>query len=331
VDTVNNEVLVANKSSITVHSRTAKGNVAPKRTIEGTLTQLRHPLGLGIDTVNDEVLVANLDTNAVTVYARMAGGNAAPRRVIKGAATELNVPAFPVVAATCPFEFDVDFSGNTYSRCFRDLLRGNDITARRDLGNAQYTSLNVTGASSGSVQTTWLTVYNARSADPTLGALTLCADLLVVPFDNTKGPGVVALFNEGEGNKGLALFIHDAGNTDNLLLATVDGDLAQKGKLTTLASVSLHGGISGKTWYRLVMTVDPASPTVTGKVFKHIVPTNPNSALGAQVGDTLTYQPSALPAGVTSSGENGILGSAISAVLNVSVTNFTNNATQCGL
>jgi hypothetical protein len=81
------------------------------------------------------------------------------------------------------------------------------------------------------------------------------------------------------------------------------------------------------------MTVNPASPgaTVTGKVFRHSTPADPNSALGAQVGTTLTYSPGTLPAGVASTGENGILGSSINAVLNVSVTNFSNNATQCGL
>ena len=56
---------------------------------------------------------------------------------------------------------------------------------------------------------------------------------------------------------------------------------------------------------------------------------DPNSALGAQVGNTLNYSPQALPAGVASAGEIGILGSAVNAFLNVSVTNFTNDATRC--
>lgn len=79
------------------------------------------------------------------------------------------------------------------------------------------------------------------------------------------------------------------------------------------------------------MTVDPASATVTGKVFSHSAPADPNSALFAQVGTTLTYHPdpAVLPLGVASTGEDGILGSSINAVLNVSVTNFSNNATQC--
>jgi hypothetical protein len=357
VDTVHNEVLIANSGSdtegqphpptITVYSRTAGGppgsplaNVTP-RTISGEATRLQAPSGLALDTVNDEVLVANFGGNEITVYRRTASGNAAPLHAITGPATELDGPAYPVVAATCPSVFDFDFSANAYLRCFRDLVRGDEITAGQDLGSTGHTSLNVRG-SSGSTPSTWLTVYDATpatpAAGPIFGAQTLCADILTVPFNNIKGAGLVALLNEGAGKNGLALVIHEAGNTDTLFLATVDGDPSKKGKLTTLASVPLststplEEGISGKRWYRLIMIVDPASPTVTGKVFRHSTPTDPNSALDAQVGTTLTYHPdpAVLPPGVASTGENGILGSSISAVLNVSVTNFSNNATQCG-
>ena len=155
--------------------------------------------------------------------------------------------------------------------------------------------------------------------------------MLIQPYNNAKGAGVVALMNEGAGNKGLGLFISDAGSTDTLILSTVDGDLAQKGKLTTVTSVSLQGGITENTWYRLVMIVTPGgTPKVTGKVFAHATATDPNSALGGQVGSTLTYS-GALPAGVTSPGENGIMASAISSVVNSSVTNFTNDPVACGV
>ena len=235
--------------------------------------------------------------------------------------------------AACPSVFDVPFGGSQYTECFRDLLRGDDINAGTDLGSTGHTALNFTGsiAAGGS---TWLTVYDAIAATrrrTTFGAGTLCADVLIQPFGNAKGAGVVALMNEGAGNKGLGLFISNAGNTDTLMLSTVDGDLAQKGKLTTVTSVSLQGGITEKAWYRVVMTVNPAgTPTVTGKVFAHATATDPNSALGGQVGSTLTYS-GALPAGVTSPGENGLMASAISAVVNSSVTNFTNDPVACGV
>ena len=332
VDTVNNEILVTNSSSITVYARTAIGNVAPLRVppLSGGLTELDRPLGLGIDAVNNGVLVANFNSNAVTVYDQTASGNAAPLRVIEGPATGLKGPAFPVVAATCPSVFDFDFSADAYSRCFRNLVGGSEITAGLDLGGTGYTSLNVKGVS-GSTPTTWLTVYDATLAGPAAapGVQTLCADVQIVPFNNTKGGGVVALLNEGQGQKGLALVVYEAGNTDTLFLATVDP--AKKGKLKTLVSVPLQDGINRKkNWYRLIMTVDPAIPKVTGKVIRHSASTDPNSPLGEQVGATLKYRPDALPAGVTSPGKSGILASSIGAVLNVSVTNFSNNATLCG-
>jgi Protein of unknown function (DUF1566) len=236
--------------------------------------------------------------------------------------------------AACPSVFNVNFSASQYAECFRDLLRGSDINAGTDLGSTGKTALNFTG-STGASGNTWLTVYDAVPAtstgDSTFGAETLCADVLIQPLSNRKGAGVVALMNEGAGKKGLGLFISDAGNADTLVLSTVDGDLAQNGKLTTLTSVSLQGGITEKAWYRVVMSVNPTgTPKVTGKVFRHTTATNPNSALGAQVGVTLTYSPGSLPAGVSSPGENGIMASGISAIVNSSVTNFTNDPVACG-
>ena len=161
--------------------------------------------------------------------------------------------------AACPSVFN--FSGSQYTDCFRELLRGSDIIDGTDLGNTGHTALNFTGSTVAGAST-WLTVYDATPtvADegPTFGAETLCADVLIQPYNNAKGAGVVALMNEGAGNKGLGLFISDAGSTDTLILSTVDGDLAQKGKLTTVTSVSLQGGIAEKAWYRVVMIVTPA-------------------------------------------------------------------------
>jgi len=96
-----------------------------------------------------------------------------------------------------------------------------------------------------------------------------------------------------------------------------------------LTSVSLQGGIALHAWYRVVMTVDPATPAVTGKVFKHIEPANAESALGAQVGSTLTDQPDALPDGVSSSGQSGIAAQAVGTFMELSITNFSNDPAVC--
>ena len=92
VDTVNNEVAVANNTgtamSLTVYSRSANGNVAPLRTIQGAATGLGFPIGVVVDTVNNEI-VADSDNLSVTVYSRTANGNVAPLRTISGGATGL--------------------------------------------------------------------------------------------------------------------------------------------------------------------------------------------------------------------------------------------------
>jgi hypothetical protein len=97
VDTVNNELVVTNigisgLSSVRVYSRTANGNVAPIRTLQGAATGLS-PTGLAVDTINNELLVANPLANTVTVYPRTANGNVAPIRTLQGAATGLNGPS----------------------------------------------------------------------------------------------------------------------------------------------------------------------------------------------------------------------------------------------
>ena len=106
-----------------------------------------------------------------------------------------------------------------------------------DLGLATHTSLNITG-SAGAGGATWLTVVDQAPENPAgdniYGSEFLCADILIQRFDNTKGAGVVAFLNEGVGQKGLALILYNAGNTDRLVLATVEGDPAQAGKLATV-------------------------------------------------------------------------------------------------
>jgi hypothetical protein len=130
----------------------------------------------------------------------------------------------------------------------------------------------------------------------------------------------LALFNEGVGQKGLALMIFDNGNTDTLVLGTVN---KATGVFTALATVSLGNGITENVWYRLTMdvAVTGGNVTVVGKVFRHTTPADPNSLLGAQVGGTLTFS-GPLPAGVEMTGEVGMVTQATSAAIDSSETNF---------
>jgi len=74
---------------IRVYGRTAGGNVAPLRTISGASTALISPVNIAVDTMNNEIIVANGD-NAIRVYGRTASGNVAPLRTISGVATGLS-------------------------------------------------------------------------------------------------------------------------------------------------------------------------------------------------------------------------------------------------
>jgi len=74
VDTVNNEIGVADNwsAAIRVYGRSWNGTYsgAPLRTISGGSTGLVSPMGLYVDTINDEIGVANSGNASITVYGR---------------------------------------------------------------------------------------------------------------------------------------------------------------------------------------------------------------------------------------------------------------------
>ena len=71
-------------SSITVYSRTASGDAAPVRVIEGPKTQLNWPSGIVVDPEHDELFVANDSGNSILVFRASASGDAEPIRVLQG-------------------------------------------------------------------------------------------------------------------------------------------------------------------------------------------------------------------------------------------------------
>ena len=83
--------------SITVYSRTAQGDVAPLRTIQGSQTRMNIPLGLYQDPVSGELIVANAGDDSVLFFDRNANGNVAPVRVLKGPDTNLKSPTGVVI------------------------------------------------------------------------------------------------------------------------------------------------------------------------------------------------------------------------------------------
>jgi DNA-binding beta-propeller fold protein YncE len=78
--------------SINTYGVEAKGDEKPVRKIQGAQTQLNWPMGMSLDTVHDEIAVANYGTNSVLFFRRDASGNVAPVRVIKGNRTGIKGP-----------------------------------------------------------------------------------------------------------------------------------------------------------------------------------------------------------------------------------------------
>jgi DNA-binding beta-propeller fold protein YncE len=73
-----------NLPSITTYPIEASGDAKPKRTIQGTQTELNWPMGLGLDPIHDEIAVASYGNNSILVFHRTDNGNAVPVRMIRG-------------------------------------------------------------------------------------------------------------------------------------------------------------------------------------------------------------------------------------------------------
>jgi hypothetical protein len=168
-------------------------------------------------------------------------------------------------------------------------------------------------------------VYDSTPADDTVqstfGNVHLAGDVLFHLYNNKKGAGLLALFNEAAGKAGLALVVYDSGGSDSLVLGTVS---KASGAFTALTTVSLGSGIVENAWYRLTMdvSVSGGSVTISGKVFRHSDPADPGSTPAAQVGSALNTT-RALPPGVDPAGEVGVVASAFSATVDSSITNVT--------
>jgi hypothetical protein len=232
--------------------------------------------------------------------------------------------AAPITFATAA---DYDNNAAQTSGVFRDFLNGALINRGSDLGGTGHSALNFTGSDNNAATAGRITLYDTNVTDglPTVfsGNITMSADILISTFNNSKGAGLLFLFNEGTGLNGLALHLWNAGNSDSNRVQLV----AQTGEtrpLASLAQVALGNTIAQDVWYHLEMALTFAGTnfTVTGKVFGHTTPTDPNSALGAQIGTTLTYN-SALSATLLSPYEIGLVARGDSAVVDTSVTNFS--------
>jgi hypothetical protein len=220
------------------------------------------------------------------------------------------------VVSSTPFLADAPLCADGLR--FLRILRPNDMSSGADVcGTGQTAALNFTG-SAGAGGGIWF----AGSSDSATLPAVLTADVMIRPYNNAKGAGVGARFGFSGGVRTLALFVIDAGNSDVLRFVTVE----PTGQTTTL-SVPLGAAITECAWYRVAMslavTPDGHSVAVTGHVFRHSAPRDPNSAVAGEIGPGVSTSVS-FPNGYSlGSGSFGVAATAVSAVVDSSVVNFT--------
>jgi DNA-binding beta-propeller fold protein YncE len=119
-------------SSVTVYDGDAHGDVAPKRVIQGPLSQIDWPMGVAVDEVNNEIIVANNGDNSILIFSRTADGDVAPKRAIRGPLTGVKGPMGVAVAKD---EIYVANFGDHTALVFPRLAGGN-VRPRRIIRNA---------------------------------------------------------------------------------------------------------------------------------------------------------------------------------------------------
>ncbi len=121
-------------ASIVVHRRTAQGNAAPLRIIEGPATGLNWPTGLAFDPDRRELYVANDMARSIAVFDANAEGNVPPKRVLKGVRTGLANPTGVALDLKNRELWVANFGG--HSATVYDLLAAGDTAPKRLIRNA---------------------------------------------------------------------------------------------------------------------------------------------------------------------------------------------------
>jgi DNA-binding beta-propeller fold protein YncE len=119
-------------SSVTVFDGDATGDVAPLRVIQGPLSQIDWPMGVAVDEVNNEIIVANNGDNSILIFPRTASGDVPPKRVIRGPLTGVKGPMGVAIAKD---EIYVANFGDHTALVFPRLAGGN-VRPRRVIRNA---------------------------------------------------------------------------------------------------------------------------------------------------------------------------------------------------
>jgi len=119
-------------SSLTIFDADAKGDVAPRRVIQGPLSQVDWPMGVAVDEANNEIIVANNGDNSILVFPRTADGDVPPKRAIRGPLTGIKGPMGVAIAKD---EIYIANFGDHTALVFPRLAGGN-VRPRRIVRNA---------------------------------------------------------------------------------------------------------------------------------------------------------------------------------------------------
>ena len=112
----------------------ATGNVAASRVISGSRTELNWPMGISVDTVHNEIAVANFGNNAILIFHRTDQGDVVPVRILHGNLTGIAGP-MGVAVDVRDDELWVSNSDDHSALVFARTAEGN-VSPKRVIRNA---------------------------------------------------------------------------------------------------------------------------------------------------------------------------------------------------
>ena len=194
------EILVPNCVSvprISAFARTASGNVAPDRTIEGQQTHLSRTMhGLAFDAVHDEIIVPVALSGAVLVFKGEARGNEMPVRIIQGSHTGL---IRPQTVEVDPVNGEI-VAADSSSRAILvfDRLANGDVAPKRKIGGLKTDFRDIVGVAVDPVANVIIAANRSAGGPNGLYMFDRLADGDVAPIRHIGGinTGVLGRFRQ---------------------------------------------------------------------------------------------------------------------------------------
>ncbi len=205
-----------------------------------------------------------------------------------------------------------------FAGIFTDIRRPTEINA--DYANC---SLNFTGFAN-NASDMWITLLRAPfSPITTFGDVEIEGDVVIHTFNNRKGIGWVALYNDST-KRGIFLGVFDNGNTDGLTLMTFN---SSTGQATALTNVPLGSKILENAPYNLELKVTVIGDTLFVHGSVHPAASETEDCTGDD--NCLDFVGSLAALNLSPSGEIGIAAQAKLAVVNSSVLSFEWESCPC--